>query len=891
MQPRQKRSPLDRDFQYHNSDGCGCEYAQGEEKRLQFCQELCNRPASLSDYRHLCETLSSFYFILDKQGAIASVSAIADRRLGNSGQGASDRCFLHLIHPEDRESAYIALWQPADKSACENPSSPHLSFLPTPLGRPWEGRLLASNQASVWVRIRLYQLPSGDNLPPTELSLSNQAKITSLSPIQSEASSLVKTPLPSPHLDLNQFLGKSQNNHCLFCSPLFLFACEDISEVKNYKKQLEEQRQFVGKVLEATDILVRNFVTTVLDTTNSLVVVLDPEAKVVSCNHACETVTGYSFEEISNQVVWDLFLLEEEVESFQEVLSALSAGEFPLQHETTWLTRQGERRIICWSMTAIFEMDNQLKYIICTGIDMTERRQAEKALRLSEERLRTQYKSLPIPTFTWQQVRESFVLIDYNDAAAEISQGDLHRFQGKTAELLYPERPEMVQQLWQCYEEKATVKGEMLYRFPATEQPKYFALTYVFVAPDMVMVHKEDITERKQLVVTLKQQAQRERLIGRIQARIRQSLQLDEILKTAVAEVRGFLQAQRVAIYQLNNSKEGENVGCGGGFVVESRESSCSSLMEVSPPQTDFVETFGGGFREGEVGAIADIETAGLDELHKRQMQAADIRAHLQVPILIREPDNSGAEVGGRSPIQLWGWLCADSCSEVRQWQTGEIEVLQQLTVELAIAIQQAQLYQQLQLANQELHRLATVDELTRVANRRHFDAYLMQQWQELSHGQIPLSLILCDIDYFKPYNDFYGHPAGDRTLQQVAGAIAQEDRNTGELVARYGGEEFVVVLPNTALADAVKKAQEIRQRVRSLAIAHDASPIHGIVTLSLGVATLIPDPTRPPDRLIAAADGALYRAKENGRDRVEVASLEADNPHSARQWTLEFKA
>lgn len=184
------------------------------------------------------------------------------------------------------------------------------------------------------------------------------------------------------------------------------------------------------------------------------------------------------------------------------------------------------------------------------------------------------------------------------------------------------------------------------------------------------------------------------------------------------------------------------------------------------------------------------------------------------------------------------------------------------------LLIQQIRLYQQLEAANQELQRLASYDALTQVANRRRFDEYLQQEWQRMLRDQQQLSLILCDIDCFKPFNDTYGHQAGDDCLRQVASVIKQAARRSIDLPARYGGEEFAVVLPNTDQEGAILVAQEIQLSVKQLAIAHQSSKVNSVVTVSLGVASTIPSLITSPQLLITAADKALYQAKAEGRDR-----------------------
>ncbi len=174
-----------------------------------------------------------------------------------------------------------------------------------------------------------------------------------------------------------------------------------------------------------------------------------------------------------------------------------------------------------------------------------------------------------------------------------------------------------------------------------------------------------------------------------------------------------------------------------------------------------------------------------------------------------------------------------------------------------------------LRQANQELHCLATIDDLTGVANRRQFDKYLQQEWRRLARQKAPLSLILLDIDYFKQYNDSKGHQAGDNCLEQVAKAIAKTVQRPADLVARYGGEEFAVILPHTDLEGAIYIANKIKRAVRHLNLDHSSSDVSDIVTISQGVSSTIPLTETRPESLICDADLALYTAKSQGRDQL----------------------
>jgi diguanylate cyclase (GGDEF)-like protein len=176
-----------------------------------------------------------------------------------------------------------------------------------------------------------------------------------------------------------------------------------------------------------------------------------------------------------------------------------------------------------------------------------------------------------------------------------------------------------------------------------------------------------------------------------------------------------------------------------------------------------------------------------------------------------------------------------------------------------------------LRKANLELEKLVNLDGLTQIANRRCFDDRLSIEWQRLSREQQPMSLLLLDIDYFKRYNDCYGHQVGDECLQAIAQALEKALYRPADLVARYGGEEFVAILPNTSLDGAVIVAEQIRSAIANLEIPHQNSDISDIVTISIGVTTLIPSPKQKSSTLIKQADVALYSAKQQGRNRAIV--------------------
>jgi len=169
----------------------------------------------------------------------------------------------------------------------------------------------------------------------------------------------------------------------------------------------------------------------------------------------------------------------------------------------------------------------------------------------------------------------------------------------------------------------------------------------------------------------------------------------------------------------------------------------------------------------------------------------------------------------------------------------------------------------------QSLLAISTLDGLTGIPNRRHFDSVIAKEWNRASRAGTPVSLIMCDIDHFKTYNDNYGHQKGDNCLIQVANLLQYHARRDGDLAARYGGEEFVIVLPTTSLESAREIAEQMRAAIEDLSIPHRYSDNHNIVTASFGVATIVPKREQQPRILISKADKALYAAKQAGRNRV----------------------
>ena len=174
-----------------------------------------------------------------------------------------------------------------------------------------------------------------------------------------------------------------------------------------------------------------------------------------------------------------------------------------------------------------------------------------------------------------------------------------------------------------------------------------------------------------------------------------------------------------------------------------------------------------------------------------------------------------------------------------------------------------------LEEANRKLEELSSTDSLTGLANRRRFDEVLHTEWQRTTRLSLPMAIAMIDVDQFKAYNDHFGHQAGDAVLRRI-GAILQENvKRSCDLTARYGGEEFVIILPHMGLAEAMSLAETIRQAVQDEALQHTEQSLRGVVTVSIGIASGMPQTDFEADDLLREADSALYAAKRQGRNKV----------------------
>ncbi|MBE9077698.1 EAL domain-containing protein [Romeria aff. gracilis LEGE 07310] len=355
--------------------------------------------------------------------------------------------------------------------------------------------------------------------------------------------------------------------------------------------------------------------------------------------------------------------------------------------------------------------------------------------------------------------------------------------------------------------------------------------------------------ERHQMQARSKQQVERERMINGIAQRIRQYLSLEKILNTTVAEVRQLLQADRVFIYRLNPDWSGT-------IIEESVTSPWKSILGVSNHDHSFGEKYVPLYKLGRVQATEDIYTGGLDQCHIDFLAEYQIRANLVTPIVQGE--------------KLWGLLVANQCSGPRQWQPFEISLLQQLDTQVAIAIQQSELYEQSQSelaerkrVEQQLRHNAFHDALTDLPNRALYMDRLGQALKRYRRfNTCQFAVLFLDIDRFKLVNDALGHHIGDQLLialaQRLKSCVRPEDT-----VARFGGDEFAILLED--IKDASVAIQISERILQALTKPFLLKSYEIVSTTSIGI-VISTTGYDDPEKLLRDADIAMYRAKNQGK-------------------------
>lgn len=741
--------------------------------------------------RILYEHLPSIYFTLSSVGVILTVSEFGATQLSYTVEELINQSIFKLVHCEDQEKLRYAI---AITHKCAKTTS-----IPLTNVTPDQYRVNCKDGRRLWVKANTALVPNTDTHPQIFLVWEN--------------------------------LTESHQT-------------EDLIKRQLTKEAFRESHEKYKTLFQAFPIGIS---------------ITDVTGKIIEANPASERILGISIEEQIHKTADEVkqrqiirpdgtpLPVEEyaSVRALKEnrIIENIEEGIVKSGQEVTWM-----------SVTAApIPLENY--GVAIAYIDITKHKRIEESLRQSEERYRQLFNNgndaIFVHGFTPALIPDKYTTV--NDIACKIlgyTRDELKQL--SPLEIYAPQKtvdlPKIIEKL---FIEKHHLFEMMMLTKDGNKVPTEInAHLFDLNGQPTVLSIVRDITERQEAEVALRQQFLRERLMGAIQARIRKSLNLTEILNTTVTEVRQFLQADRVIIYRFELDRSGT-------VIVESLGQPWKSMLNQHIQDTCLAQDiYIYPYSQGRIQALENIYSANLNQCYVDLLSQYQVRANLVVPILQGE--------------KLWGLLGVQHCSQPRKWQHWEIELLKQLATQVGIAIQQAELYQQLEVANQELKRLATLDGLTQLANRRRFDEYLEQEWRRLAREHQPLSLILGDVDFFKLYNDTYGHQAGDEALKQVAAVLRRTAKRPADLVARYGGEEFAVVLPNTNKHGALYIAECIHKAVKVLRLVHAGSSVSPYVTISLGVASVIPRLNSSAAALLAAADTALYQAKAAGRNRTQ---------------------
>lgn len=420
----------------------------------------------------------------------------------------------------------------------------------------------------------------------------------------------------------------------------------------------------------------RDFTNAVIDTAGALVVVLDPEGHILRFNRAAEQLSGYSLAEVKGRLLWDLGLIPpEDVPSVKQAFEQLK-GNYSLflnRHENFWRTKQGALRLIDWTNTALIGANGEAEFLMSTGIDITDRKLAELALKESEERYRDLFENA---TDLIQSVDAEGHFLYVNRAWKEtLGYDEAQVYQMTLFDILHPDCREHCQALFQ-----KLLAGEKLERvetafLTATGETVWLEGNVNCRFEDGVMVATRgifrNITEQKKAAEELERQNRRAQLLANLSLKIRESLDIAEILETAVTEIQALLKADRVLVYRFQPD--------GSGIISnEKTQPGIPSLLGEVIEDPCFQEKYAQLYSQGRVRVVSDVESEGLEPCYLELLQKMQVRANLVVPLFLEQ--------------QLWGLLLAHQCSGPRQWQPFEMELLSQLANQIGIALTQAAL-------------------------------------------------------------------------------------------------------------------------------------------------------------------------------------------------------
>jgi diguanylate cyclase (GGDEF)-like protein/PAS domain S-box-containing protein len=631
-----------------------------------------------------------------------------------------------------------------------------------------------------------------------------------------------------------------------------------IGTVTDVTAVVEERRQQVDE---------RRFTDAVLEIAGALFCVFDGDGRILRFNRACELVTGYSMDEVRGRPFYEFLVPESEIPMVREDLARLRPGQLPAQNENHWITRDGRLRLIAWSDVCFFDDEGRATHLISTGIDITEERRGDEAMRgieavgtlLAKAGLTAESMAAVLGTLSdrmgypylslFIQRGSRFELgaeIGYDGHAEALDPtiGIIGRVL-RSARSAFSQRDDADPD-WGA--SNADVASQIA--VPLSVDGETVGVLSIESTPEMPLT-----TADLRLIETVAERLSVALVLEREQDALKERARLFAALN-GFAQAAGAMVDEDLLAAAILDGIAGVVPNDASWLTLLDRDSSRHVIRAVRGDAVDplaigrDVQSYDGPAARAirREALVAERHVADSSKRAKLTPWKAKSGSMIAVP-LIHDRVVLGTFVVGRvGPDAAFTEL--------------EREVMTLLGGQAALAAANARL-----LA--EVHALAIRDPLSGLFNRRHFDAtveHILARWRRERGEAKPIAAIMFDLDHFGLLNNTYGHQAGDAVLREFSGILLTRFRSA-DLVARYGGEEFVVILEGSTLADAARVAEEIRADLETrLVRGPDDQEVR--VTVSAGCAQIDPsNPTR--EALIERADNALFAAKRAGRNRV----------------------
>lgn len=629
----------------------------------------------------------------------------------------------------------------------------------------------------------------------------------------------------------------------------------DITEQKKDERAIKESEERYRTLIEFSPD------TILVHSSDEILFINKAGLELLGANHE-EELLGKSIYDLVDQTYWEVV-----------------KGRIKEAHETKSVSAILEERIIGVDGRVIYGevatmpimyMGKQANQVIVR--DITEKKRIEQELRKHDRQLR---KIMDNMSDILTQTNEKLELEYVNPATVKMLGYEATELLGTSIlELIHPDnREDFHKGIQKITNQNSRVRIEF--------QSKHFNNYYLWLESLVSALFDKDTGEIKGYVIISRNITDRkaneelihkqDRLLQGVSKATNMLLTIPEYkmaINRTIAMLARVVNAERVFIFE-NMEKKDPTINLRFEWVNELLEPQLNNslLQNFSYKRNGFKRWYDELSSGGRINnAVKDCPKDEQEVLEKM-----DIHSVLCVPILIHNA--------------YWGFICFGDCTRSRKWSKNEEMIMLVAASGIGGAIERKQKEKELQEAlvekeiseqklketNEILKRYSSIDGLTEIPNRRYFDQFLDQEWEKAVSSNYSISLVMLDIDFFKKYNDTYGHQGGDDCLKRIAAELDANVTKSGAIAARYGGEEFVVVLPETEQDEAKVIAESIRASIEGLGIPHIASDIADMVTISVGVSTCIPIVTENQKDLIQKADIALYDAKRLGRNRVCV--------------------